>query len=151
MIEHEHHPAPRPTKLRPLPPRVPPGSHVLSVADLKTIARFAGHGDDPVMGEELLPLVLHPGMLGASSRVISKEILSDLGNGNLEAGRIVLRKFIGRLKAHNARPVIDLQDLLKRVGADRLKRRLGGVHNITVAPTADGGSVTALSINSEDE
>jgi hypothetical protein len=134
MIEQEpNHPAPRPTKLRPLPSRIPPGAHVLSIADLKTIARFAGHGDDVAMAEELLPWILHHGMLDApTGRIIPKEVLTELGEGDPIAGRKVLRRFIERLKAHNARPVIDLQDLQRRIPAHRLRRLLGGVDNITV-------------------
>jgi hypothetical protein len=125
---------------------------MLSIADLKTIARFAGHGDDVAMAEELLPLILHHGMLDApSGRVIPKEVLIDLGNGDPIAGRKVLRRFIERLRAHNARPVIDLQDLQRRIPAHRLRKLLGGVQNIGVAPTADGGGITALSINLDSD
>jgi hypothetical protein len=114
---------------------------VLSIVDLKTIARFAGHGDDAAMAEELLPWLLHAGMLDApTGRIIPKEILTELGEGDPVAGRKVLRRFIERLKAHNARPVIDLQALQRRIPAHRLRRLLGGVDNIT-----------ALSINLDSD
>jgi hypothetical protein len=135
----------RRTKPRGMPPKVPPGSFVLPLDVIKAIG-----GGNEITGEEMIAH-LFPQMLDAShARALPPHVVSDIGEGSITDGRKVLRKFIERLRAHNTRPVIDLQDLLKRVGADRLKRRLGGVHNIAVAPTADGGSVTALSINYDE-
>jgi len=141
MIEQEPgHPAPRPTKLRPLPSRIPPGAHVLSIADLKAIARFAGHGDDPIMGEELVPHVIHHSMFGADSgRIIPETTLAEpeLGDGDPIAGRKVLIKFLSNIRRQRSRnrtvhEPVNLQELVKRIPLHRLKRMIGGTHNITM-------------------
>jgi hypothetical protein len=84
-----------------MPARIPGGAHILSHSDLRVIARrFAGR-DDPVLGEELLPFVLHHKMLGADcGRIIPREVLAELGDGDPSVGRRVLVKFISNIRKH---------------------------------------------------
>jgi hypothetical protein len=84
-----------------MPAQIPGGAHILSHSDLRAIARrFAGR-DDPVLGEELLPFVLHHKILGADcGRIIPREVLAELGDGDPSIGRRVLVKFISNIRKH---------------------------------------------------
>jgi hypothetical protein len=80
---------------RPMPMKIPAGAHILSHSDLRAIAKHFAGRDDPVLGEELIPHVLHHSLFGATTgRIIPRETLAELGNGDPIAGRKVLRKFI---------------------------------------------------------
>ncbi len=81
-----------------------PAAHILSHSDLRSIARHFAGKDSVRLGEELLPFILHHGMLGADSgRIIPKEVLTELGNGDHHAGRKVLRKFLDNIRRQPAR------------------------------------------------
>ena len=83
---------------RALPKRIPLGSHILSHSDLAAVARhFTGHSHVR-LGEELIGHVI-PGMFDApSGRVISVEVLAELGNGDPIAGKKVVRKFLNNIR-----------------------------------------------------
>ena len=111
--------------------RIPAGSHILSHAALRVIARYFAGRDSARLGEELIWLVLHPGMLGAESgRIIPQEILAELGEGDPIAGRKVLQKFLAKIRkseysrggAVHSDDVPNLQELRKRMPANRLRR-----------------------------
>lgn len=86
---------------RPLPARIPAGAHILSHSDLRAIARRFGNRDSAILGEELLPFILHHKMLGADSgRIIPREILTELGNGDAQTGKRVLRRFLQIIRQH---------------------------------------------------
>ncbi len=89
-----------PKSIRPLPKRI--NGHVLSIDDLKGIARWAAGRADPILGEELVA-ILFPQMLGAESgRHIPAEVLHHIGEGNISAGRQVVRKLIANLRNGSA-------------------------------------------------
>jgi hypothetical protein len=73
----------------------------LSHADLRAIAKHFVGRDDPVLGEELIPHLIHHSMFGADSgRVIPPATLAEpeLGEGDPIAGRKVLRKFLDNIR-----------------------------------------------------
>jgi hypothetical protein len=93
---------PLPGSPRALPRTIPAGSHVLSHADLRSIARHFAGKDSIRLGEELMFLI-HPGMLGRDSgRVVPAEILAELGDGSHHIGRRVLLKFLANIRRQPA-------------------------------------------------
>jgi hypothetical protein len=125
-----------------LPRRIPSGAHILSHSDLRAIAKHFTGRDSARLGEELLPWILHHGLFDADSgRVIPREVLAAIDpDGDPIIGREVLRRFLQNIRkqgtAHQSHgdtvhDVPNLQELLRRIPANRLKRLLGGVANIT--------------------
>jgi hypothetical protein len=123
---------------RPLPMKIPAAAHVLSHSDLRAIAKHFVGRDDPVLGEELVPHILHRSLFGADSgRVIPKETLVELGEGDPVAGRKVVRRFIALARQHGqaersrggAVHADDILDL-NRIPAHEFRRlRIGGVQH----------------------
>jgi hypothetical protein len=135
---------------RPLPRRIPAGAHILSHSDLRAIAKHFTGRDSARLGEELLPWILHHGLFDADSgRVIPREVLAAIDpDGDPIVGREVLRRFLQNIRKGPARRAADGPIDLRHIPVHELRRlRIGGVQNISVAPTADGGGITALSIN----
>jgi hypothetical protein len=116
-----------------MPARVPPGSFVLPLDVIKTIG-----GGNLIIGEEMVAH-LFPQMLDAShARVLPPHVVSDIGEGSIGAGRQVLRRFIELMRQRGSRGVavrepetVNLQELLRRIPASRLRRMIGGINNIT--------------------
>jgi hypothetical protein len=89
-----------PRSVRPLPKRI--NGHVLSIADLKTIAQYFGGRPDPILGEELVAHVI-PGMFDRESgRHIPAAVLHHIGEGDVTTGKRVIRKLIANLKKRPA-------------------------------------------------
>ena len=118
MIEQEvDHPAPRRTKPRGLPAKIPAGGFVLPLDVIKAIG-----GGDIVLGEELIAHIF-PQMLDAShARALPPHVVSDIGEGSIAAGRKVLAKFIElmrqRGKAEQSRGSAVHHDALDRLDLD---------------------------------
>jgi hypothetical protein len=89
---------------RPLPKKIPAGAHVLSRSDLRAISKHFAGRDDPVLGEELIPHLIHHSMFDAASgRVIPPATLAALDpDGNPHTGKRVLQKFLANIRRQPA-------------------------------------------------